>query len=62
MTENKMTNEEFDESIKKYYQDKMKEHSKKENPIYVDLNKLIKEFKAETLAEEKENERKSKRL
>jgi len=42
MTENKMTNEEFDESIKKYYQDKMKEHSKKENPIYVDLNKLIK--------------------
>lgn len=38
-----MNSEEFDESIKKYYQDKMKNHSKRESPIYVDLNKLIKE-------------------
>lgn len=37
-----MNDKQFEESIKKYYQDKMKNHSKKESPIYVDLNKLIK--------------------
>ena len=39
----KMNSEELEESIKKYYQDKMKNHSKKESPIYVDLDQLIKE-------------------
>ncbi|OQA77287.1 MAG: hypothetical protein BWY30_01142 [Tenericutes bacterium ADurb.Bin239] len=36
-----MNDKDFEESIKKYYQDKMKNRSKKESPIYVDLNKLI---------------------
>ena len=37
-----MKNKEFDKLIKKYYQDKMKNYTKKESPIYIELNKLIK--------------------
>ena len=43
-----MSDDEFDESVRKYYQDKMKERGTRESAIYVDLNKLIKEKENES--------------
>lgn len=43
-----MKDKQFEESIKKYCQDKMKNWHKRESALYVDLNKSIEE--------EKENE------
>lgn len=41
-----MNDKQFEESIKKYYQDKMKNWHKRESAIYVDLNEIKEELKS----------------